>query len=67
MVFLPRLILSTTASMADIPSIVDPVSLIGKNLKVTGTAVGTRNDVKTALQFAAMVRSLLLVTALLRY
>lgn len=67
MVFLPRLILSTTASVADIPSIVDPISLIGKNLKVMGTAVGTRNDVKMALQFAAMVSSLLLVTALLQY
>jgi len=45
------------ASVADIPSIADPLSLIGKNLKVTGTAVGTRNDVRMALQFAAQVSS----------
>lgn len=51
----PALTSSVTASIADVPSIADPLSLIGKNLKVTGTAVGTRNDVRRALQFAAQV------------
>ncbi|KAK5082252.1 hypothetical protein LTR05_007396 [Lithohypha guttulata] len=36
-----------------VPLIADPLTLVGKNLKITGTAVGTRNDVKMALQFAA--------------
>ena len=44
------------ASVSDVPVIADPLTLIGKNLRVTGTAVGTRNDVKKALQFAAQVR-----------
>ena len=35
----------------------DPLTLIGKNIKVTGTAVGTRNDVRMALQFAAQASS----------
>lgn len=42
-------------SVADVPLIADPLTLVGKNLKVTGTAVGTRNDVKMALHFAAQV------------
>jgi D-arabinose 1-dehydrogenase-like Zn-dependent alcohol dehydrogenase len=39
----------------DLPLIVDPITCIGKNVKVTGTAVGTRNDVRMALDFAAVV------------
>lgn len=45
--------------ITDCPQIVDPLTLIGRNIKVTGTIVGTRNDVRMALQFAAQVSLLL--------
>jgi alcohol dehydrogenase, propanol-preferring len=44
-----------TAPTHDIPSIADPLTCIGRNIKVTGTIVGTRKDVREALQFAAQV------------
>lgn len=48
-----------TAPTAQVEGLVDPLTLIGKNIKVTGTIVGTRNDVRMALQFAAQVSTVL--------
>ena len=44
------------APTGDVQSIADPLSLIGRNHKVMGTIVGTRNDARMALHFAAQVR-----------
>jgi D-arabinose 1-dehydrogenase-like Zn-dependent alcohol dehydrogenase len=48
--------LTETAPTHDLQPIADPLSLIGGNKKVMGTIVGTRNDVRMALQFAERVR-----------
>jgi alcohol dehydrogenase, propanol-preferring len=48
-------ILTVAAAITDVPQIADPLTLIGKNIKVTGTIIGSRNDCRMALQFAAQV------------
>ena len=43
--------------ITDIPSVADPLSLLGGNKRVMGTIVGTRSDARAALSYAARVSS----------
>lgn len=47
--------LTCIAPVTDVPQLCDPLTLIGKNIKATGTIIGTRNDCRMALQFAVQV------------
>lgn len=47
--------LTCIAPVTDVPQLCDPLTLIGRNIKATGTIIGTRNDCRMALQFAVQV------------